>query len=316
VVASSSAALGLDLPLDVRGTPSTEVWRALREIPAGSTAATRKSPAHRRAQSRARVARRVHRTRCGRHSCHRWCATTALSGYRWGVERKRALLEREANHNAPSAARALPRCRRGAGRALDWETIADLDAQGSPRRDTFSGGMRSACDALCVGDRFRSGRDGAHGFGRASTIFAYPLPETVRLCARAVPGAALIANRWNEIMKIGSLSGRSSAFLRRCHCPPDEPTPLSCNTHGRLQLPAPGPLRQHVFPLQATFLLSAREGFAAAIRAHGTALACNRARCTPWTRRRRDLRRASSAGAGARGSYRVKLRHGVTECAS
>jgi len=93
-------ALGLDLPLDVRGTAFQQrVWRALREIPAGSTA------------SYTEVARRIGAPKSVRAVAHA-CASNAiavaipchrvvrndgaLSGYRWGVERKRALLEREA----------------------------------------------------------------------------------------------------------------------------------------------------------------------------------------------------------------------------
>jgi AraC family transcriptional regulator of adaptative response/methylated-DNA-[protein]-cysteine methyltransferase len=93
-------ALGLDLPLDVRGTAFQQrVWRALRDIPAGSTA------------SYSEIARRIgspHAVRavagaCAANMlavaipCHRVVRNDGeLSGYRWGVPRKRALLEREA----------------------------------------------------------------------------------------------------------------------------------------------------------------------------------------------------------------------------
>ncbi len=93
-------ALGLDLPLDLRGTAFQErVWRALREIPVGSTA------------SYAQIAERIGAPKsfravaqaCGANHlavaipCHRVVRSNGeLSGYRWGVERKRQLLEREA----------------------------------------------------------------------------------------------------------------------------------------------------------------------------------------------------------------------------
>jgi AraC family transcriptional regulator of adaptative response/methylated-DNA-[protein]-cysteine methyltransferase len=91
---------GLDLPLDVRGTAFQQrVWQALRKIPAGSTATYGDiagligSPRSVRAVAQA----------CGANPlavaipCHRVIRTDgALSGYRWGVERKRTLLEREA----------------------------------------------------------------------------------------------------------------------------------------------------------------------------------------------------------------------------
>jgi len=93
-------ALGLDLPLDVRGTAFQQrVWQALRDIPAGSTA------------SYTDIARRIGAPKavrgvaqaCAANAiavaipCHRVVRSNgALAGYRWGVERKRALLEREA----------------------------------------------------------------------------------------------------------------------------------------------------------------------------------------------------------------------------
>ncbi|MGH6897820.1 MAG: bifunctional DNA-binding transcriptional regulator/O6-methylguanine-DNA methyltransferase Ada [Geminicoccaceae bacterium] len=90
----------LDLPLDVRGTAfQRRVWQALREIPIGSTA-TYAAIAERIGEPRA--IRAVARA-CASNKialaipCHRVVRTDgALSGYRWGVERKRALLDREA----------------------------------------------------------------------------------------------------------------------------------------------------------------------------------------------------------------------------
>jgi AraC family transcriptional regulator, regulatory protein of adaptative response / methylated-DNA-[protein]-cysteine methyltransferase len=91
---------GVDLPLDVRGTAFQQrVWQALRGIPAGSTASYRE------------IARRIGAPRAVRavaHACaanpvavaipcHRVVRSDGgLAGYRWGVERKRELLEREA----------------------------------------------------------------------------------------------------------------------------------------------------------------------------------------------------------------------------
>jgi AraC family transcriptional regulator, regulatory protein of adaptative response / methylated-DNA-[protein]-cysteine methyltransferase len=91
--------LGLDLPLDVRGTAFQQrVWQALREIPAGRTA-TYSEIAGRIGAPRAV---RAVAGACAANAlavaipCHRVVRTDGtLSGYRWGVERKRALLERE-----------------------------------------------------------------------------------------------------------------------------------------------------------------------------------------------------------------------------
>ncbi|MGH7232506.1 MAG: bifunctional DNA-binding transcriptional regulator/O6-methylguanine-DNA methyltransferase Ada [Nitrospiraceae bacterium] len=95
-------ARGLDLPLDVRGTTFQQrVWQALREIPASSTAsyteiATRiGAPKSVRAVAQACAAN----TLAVAIPCHRVVRHDgALSGYRWGVDRKRALLKREAHH--------------------------------------------------------------------------------------------------------------------------------------------------------------------------------------------------------------------------
>lgn len=90
----------LDLPLDVRGTAFQQrVWRALTEIPPGRTASYAEvaagigQPRATRAVARACAANPV----AVAIPCHRVVRTDgALSGYRWGVERKRALLDREA----------------------------------------------------------------------------------------------------------------------------------------------------------------------------------------------------------------------------
>jgi AraC family transcriptional regulator of adaptative response/methylated-DNA-[protein]-cysteine methyltransferase len=92
-------ALGLGLPLDVRGTAFQQrVWQALRQIPAGATTSYR-DLAERLGMPRA-VRAVAHA--CASNTiavaipCHRVVRTNgALAGYRWGIERKRALLARE-----------------------------------------------------------------------------------------------------------------------------------------------------------------------------------------------------------------------------
>lgn len=91
---------GLDLPLDIRGTAFQQlVWQALRAIPAGETAsyaelATRIGrPGAVRAVAGACAANRI----AVAIPCHRVVRNDgAVSGYRWGVERKKTLLAREA----------------------------------------------------------------------------------------------------------------------------------------------------------------------------------------------------------------------------
>jgi AraC family transcriptional regulator of adaptative response/methylated-DNA-[protein]-cysteine methyltransferase len=101
----------LDLPLDIRGTAfQARVWRALRQIPLGRTASYAEIAA---AIGAPRAVRAV-ASACAANRlallvpCHRVVHSDgSLSGYRWGVERKRALLAREreaASHAAGAAA--------------------------------------------------------------------------------------------------------------------------------------------------------------------------------------------------------------------
>lgn len=96
--------IGIELPLDVRGTAFQQrVWQALRQIPSGETA------------SYAQIAQRVGSPKsvravaqaCASNTlavaipCHRVVRSDgALSGYRWGVARKQALLAREAGSDS------------------------------------------------------------------------------------------------------------------------------------------------------------------------------------------------------------------------
>ncbi|HEY9279798.1 MAG TPA: bifunctional DNA-binding transcriptional regulator/O6-methylguanine-DNA methyltransferase Ada [Eoetvoesiella sp.] len=94
-------ALGLDLPLDVQGTVFQQrVWQALRTIPAGSTTSYAQiaekigMPKAVRAVAQACAANHL----AVAIPCHRVVRSDGeLSGYRWGVERKRELLDREAS---------------------------------------------------------------------------------------------------------------------------------------------------------------------------------------------------------------------------
>ena len=91
--------LGLDLPLDIRGTAfQKRVWQALRALPPGTTSTYAQvarsigAPAATRAVAGACAANPL----AVAIPCHRVVRSDGgLSGYRWGVERKRALLERE-----------------------------------------------------------------------------------------------------------------------------------------------------------------------------------------------------------------------------
>jgi len=106
--------LGSALPLDIRGTAFQQrVWKALCRIPAGETA----SYAEIATRIGAPKATRAVAQACGANPlavaipCHRVVRTGGdLSGYRWGVERKRALLDRETERETErEIAREAPR---------------------------------------------------------------------------------------------------------------------------------------------------------------------------------------------------------------
>lgn len=93
-------AVGLNLPLDVRGTAFQQrVWQALQQIPPGTTVSYTDIAERIGAPSAVRAIA----TACAANAlavaipCHRVVRRDgALSGYRWGVERKRELLRKEA----------------------------------------------------------------------------------------------------------------------------------------------------------------------------------------------------------------------------
>ena len=96
---------GLDLPLDIRGTAFQQrVWETLRKIPAGSTASYSEIASLMGAPKSARAVAQS----CAANAlavaipCHRVLRNDGgISGYRWGVERKRALLKIESGALKP-----------------------------------------------------------------------------------------------------------------------------------------------------------------------------------------------------------------------
>src|SRR5579862_9326464 len=149
--------------------------------------------------------------------------------------------------------------------AIDWNTRSkELDSQGcAVLRSALTG---AECDALAAlypqENAFRSRVVmSRHGFGRGEyKYFAYPLPAPVAalrtaLYARLAP----MANRWNAALgNAVRYPPRHAQFLRRCHDAGQErPTPLllqyGVDDYNCLHQDLYG---EHVFPMQATFLLS------------------------------------------------------------
>lgn len=99
-----SPGIDSDLPLDIRGTVFQQrVWQALRAIPAGQTMSYAEVARQIGQPTSARAVARA----CGANAiavaipCHRVVRQDGgLSGYRWGIDRKRALLDREAGSTA------------------------------------------------------------------------------------------------------------------------------------------------------------------------------------------------------------------------
>src|SRR5262249_9461527 len=171
-------------------------------------------------------------------------------------------------------------------------------------------------------ERFRSRIIMArHGFGRGEyKYFAYPLPETVAALRGALyTPLAAIANRWHEAMDIAvRYPDRHSEFLQRCHDAGQvKPTPLllryDAGDYNCLHQDIYG---EHVFPLQVVFLLS-RPG----VDFDGGELVLTEQR--PRMQSRAEVvPLAQGEGAiipvrhrpvqGARGTYRVNMRHGVS----
>ena len=211
------------------------------------------------------------------------------------------------------------------GIAADWDRVAaDLDARGCAVVGPLLGADACATVAgLYAHDApFRSRVIMArHGFGRGEyKYFAYPLPEIIAELRTALyPPLAAIANRWNDAMGIATrYPAEHDAYLARCHAAGQtRPTPLLLQYgEGDYNCLHQDLYGEHVFPLQATVLLS-RPGadFTGGefvlteqrprmqSRAEVVPLAQGEAVIFPVHHRPVQ---------GTRGVYRVNMRHGVS----
>ena len=213
--------------------------------------------------------------------------------------------------------------------AVDWSrATAELDAGGW----TLLSGVltRTECEELaglyeeagCFRKQVVMAR---HGYGRGEyQYFAYPLPEPVaELRAALYPHLAPVANRWNEAL--GSevrYPPTHAEFLARCHAAGQtRPTPLLLrygpDDYNCLHQDLYG---EHVFPLQAAFLLSRPdEEFTGGefVLTEQRPRMQSRAEVAPLRQgdavvfavQLRPVR-------GTRGWYRVNMRHGVSRLRS
>ncbi|GGZ08097.1 2OG-Fe(II) oxygenase [Pseudoduganella plicata] len=148
---------------------------------------------------------------------------------------------------------------------FDWHAIEEtLNADGCAHvpgvlaADDCAALARTYADPDCFRSRVVMAR---HGFGRGEyQYFCYPLPPLVaRLREQLYGPLAAIANRWYEAMNLPVRFPASHAgFLARCHAAGQaRPTPLllqyEAGDYNCLHQDLYG---EHVFPLQAAFLLS------------------------------------------------------------
>ncbi len=213
--------------------------------------------------------------------------------------------------------------------ALPWTDLAhDLDAHGA----AMVPGLLAPRDCEAVAGwyaddaRFRSRVVmSRHGFGRGEyRYFAYPLPGLVAELREAFyPPLAAIANRWNATLGMDArYPAEHAAFLTRCHADGQtRPTPL-------LLQYGPGDYNclhqdlygEHVFPLQVAVLLSEPgRDFTGGefVLTEQRPRMQSRAEVAP-------LRQGDAVifpvhhrpMQGARGPYRVTLRHGVSRLRS
>ena len=209
--------------------------------------------------------------------------------------------------------------------ALDWGAMAgQLDAEGAATTGPLlSAGECAELTALYdEPELFRSKVIMArHGYGRGEyQYFRHPLPPLVAGLRDAFYAAlAPIANRWNEALGLAPRFPAGHAeFLARCHAAGQaRPTPLLLRyVGGDYNCLHQDLYGEHVFPLQAAFLLSdPTSDFSGGefvlteqrprmqSRAHVVPLRQGEAVIFPVHHR---------PVSGARGTYRVNMRHGVS----
>ena len=208
--------------------------------------------------------------------------------------------------------------------SVGWDELAgDLDAQGNAivERLLTPAQCRSVAALYEEDERFRSKIAMArHGFGRGEyKYFGYPLPPLVAELRTALyPHLAAIANRWNAALGVGvRYPAAHPAFVARCHAAGQtRPTPLllryGAGDYNCLHQDLYG---EHVFPLQATILLSDEKDFAGGefvlteqrprMQSRPEVVPLHQGDAVIFAVQHRPVQ-------GSRGVYRVNIRHGVS----
>jgi hypothetical protein len=212
---------------------------------------------------------------------------------------------------------------------LDWQRIGDeLDAFGCARVPGLLAPGDCALLAAAYDDAalFRSRIVMArHGFGRGEyQYFRYPLPDLVQALRTALyEPLAAIANRWHAALGIDERYPPQHAdYLARCHAAGQvRPTPLLLRYgEGDYNCLHQDLYGEHVFPLQAAFLLS-RPGvdFSGGefvlteqrprMQSRAEVVPLAQGDCVIFPVHHRPVN-------GTRGVYRVNMRHGVSRLRS
>jgi uncharacterized protein len=211
----------------------------------------------------------------------------------------------------------------------DWAAIAaELDSFGSTvLRELLTPDESQSLAALYPDEKhFRSRIHMArHGFGKGEyKYFRYPLPGIItQLRTTLYSRVAAHANAWNEQMNVGTRYPKTHAdYLKRCHAAGQaRPTPLllqyGLGDYNCLHQDLYG---EHVFPLQATILLSEPgRDFTGGefvlveqrprMQSRAEVISLRQGDAVVFAVRDRPVQ-------GAKGTYRVKLRHGVSRVRS
>jgi len=211
----------------------------------------------------------------------------------------------------------------------DWMGLsATLDAQGWAVRKQLLAPPK--CDDIArlydQGQHFRSRVVmSRHGFGRGEyQYFRYPLlPDIQRLRSEIYPHLTVLANAWNDRMKLDvRFPDQHAEFLDRCHQAGQAlPTPLllryGAGDYNCLHQDLYG---EHVFPLQVAILLSEPgRDFSGGefilteqrprMQTRATVAPLHKGDAVVFAVRQRPVR-------GSRGDYRVNQRHGVSRLLS
>ena len=214
-------------------------------------------------------------------------------------------------------------------KAVDWQRLSqDLDAQGSAViNGLLSSDQCQSLAALYPNDEiFRSRVVMArHGFGSGEyKYFSYPLPNLIADLRTAIyPHLVPIANRWNMAMGVDVRYPEKHAdFIARCHRAGQvKPTALllqyGAGDYNCLHQDLYG---AHVFPLQVTILLSKPDkDFTGGefVMTEQRPRMQSRPMVVPLQQGDGAVFAVSNRPVqGARGAYRVALRHGVSRVRS